>query len=306
MLRNDVPKWVFGLLATWVLLLNTLICGVMVFLLGLVKLCLPVRAVSVLLHQAYGLWCKGNKLGLQIGCGQLNIQVPEDVQSNGWYLLVSNHISWLDIVVLSAIDALPAPKFFLKDELKYVPLIGTGAWAMGMPFMKRASKAQIAKNPKLKGMDVARTKHSCRNFKDHPTTVINFAEGTRFTPVKHAKQHSQFQYLLKPKAGGTAFALEVLAEQLDGLLNTTIIYESKGSHICRSFMLGQLCSVNVDVELVKISTLPLGNYQQDKAYRVCFQNYLNSLWQTKDRQIDLFYSNNHASTQSINKEIAPL
>ncbi|WP_105169351.1 acetyltransferase [Pseudoalteromonas sp. T1lg23B] len=306
MLRNVLPNWFFGLSATLILLVNTLVCGVVVFALGLVKLILPIRAVSELLHLAYGLWCQGNKLALQVGCEQINVNIPAEVKQQGWYLLVANHISWLDIVVLSANQALPAPKFFLKDELKYVPFIGTGAWAMGMPFMKRASKAQVAKNPKLKGLDVARTKHSCRNFRQHPTTVINFAEGTRFTKIKQHKQQSTFSHLLKPKAGGTAFALEVLGEQLDGLLNTTIMYQSKNEHICRSFMLGQLQSVHVDIALIDIASVPQGCYQQDKQYRVVFQNYLNTLWQNKDKQLSQLYLHYEKKNAVVNKETAPL
>ncbi|MCF6437538.1 acetyltransferase [Pseudoalteromonas sp. MMG022] len=306
MLRNVLPNWFFGVSATLILLLNTLVCGVVVFLLGLVKLILPIRFVSELLHFAYGVWCQGNKLALDVGCEQINMHVPQQVKPQGWYLLVANHISWLDIVVLSANRALPAPKFFLKDELKYVPFIGTGAWAMGMPFMKRASKAQVAKNPKLKGLDVARTKHSCRNFRQHPTTVINFAEGTRFTKAKQHKQQSGFKHLLKPKAGGTAFALEVLGEQLDGLLNTTIMYQSENEHICRSFMLGQLHSVHVDISLIDIACVPQGGYQQDKQYRIQFQNYLNALWQNKDTQLSHLYLHYGKKGAVINEEAAPL
>ena len=170
---------------------------------------------------------KGIVLLLWLGCPNIEINIKGNVNRDSWYLLISNHMSWLDIVVLSAIDVLPAPKFFLKDELKYVPFIGTGAWAMGMPFMKRV-KAQLAKNPKLKGLDVERTKRSCRDFRNHPTTIINFVEGTRFTPQKHTKAEQSVYLFFKPKAGGIAFALEVLGEQFDALLNTSIIYQGEG------------------------------------------------------------------------------
>ncbi|MBD1583583.1 acetyltransferase [Pseudoalteromonas sp. S16_S37] len=306
MLRNVLPNWFFGCCATLVLLVNTIICGFIVFALGLVKLCIPINAVSHLLHIAYGMWCKGNRLGLEIGCESLNIVVPEQVKQQGWYLLVANHISWLDIVVLSAVEALPAPKFFLKDELKYIPFIGTGAWAMGMPFMKRASKAQIANNPKLKGLDVERTKQSCRNFRRHPTTVINFAEGTRFTPQKQYKQGSEYQHLLKPKAGGTAFALEVLNEQLDGLLSTTLVYQALDQHICRSFMLGQLHSIHVAIELYDMHCVPQGSYQLDKEYRIRFQNFLNALWHAKDEQITQQLHEHSKMGPQTSKETAPL
>ncbi|CAH9064475.1 putative acyltransferase YihG [Pseudoalteromonas holothuriae] len=304
--RKVLPNWFFGFCATLLLLFNTVVSGSIVFFLGLVKLFLPIRAISILLHLAYDMWCKGNRLGLYVGCEQVNINVSETVKQQGWYLLVSNHISWLDIVVLSAAEALPAPKFFLKDELKYIPFIGTGAWAMGMPFMKRASKSQVAKNPKLKGLDVERTQHSCRNFRQHPTTVINFAEGTRFTQTKQKQQGGGYNHLLKPKAGGTAFALEVLAQQLDGLLNCTLMYQAKSQHICGSFMLGQLQSVNVEVELLAIAQVPQGSYQGDNSYRTHFQNYLNQLWQNKDEQITQYMVERSDMSSHTNKKVASL
>ncbi|MBQ4839954.1 MULTISPECIES: acetyltransferase [Pseudoalteromonas] len=285
MMKSILPKWFYGAIGTLFLLLNTVIWGVIVLLLGVTKWCIRVKFVSVLLHWAYHKWCLGNRIGLKLGGVQMHVKIPQSVSINGWYLLVSNHISWLDIVVLSAQAQLPAPKFFLKDELKYVPFIGTGAWALDMPFMKRASKAQIAKNPKLKRMDVERTRQSCKNFKQHPTTVINFAEGTRFTAAKQLRQASPFDNLLKPKAGGTAFALDVLSEQVDGLLNTAVVYHSDDEHICRAFFRGQLEAVSLEVDYIPIDDLPKGDYQLDKEYRVQFQAYMNQLWQQKSLQI---------------------
>ncbi|MEJ6474294.1 acetyltransferase [Pseudoalteromonas piscicida] len=306
MLKQILPKWFLGLSASAWLLVNTFVCGLLVLLFGIVKLLIPVKFISTALHFFYGMWCKGNYVGLRIACNKIRLSLPKELHSQGWYLLISNHLSWLDIVVLSAMDVLPAPKFFLKDELKYVPFIGTGAWAMGMPFMKRASKAQIAKNPKLKGMDVERTKASCRNFRDHPTTVINFVEGTRHTKAKHQHQKSPFQYLLKPKAGGVAFALEVLSEQLDGMLNATLAYELEGEHICRAFILGRLAAIDVKIDYIAMADIPLGNYQADKAYRVEFQSFMNEVWQRKDCQLEAHWQYHAAPNEALNEELEQL
>lgn len=290
MLNKIIPNWLNGLFVGTVLFSNTLLWGILVLILGVIKLVLPFAWVSDLLHSAYRGWCSGNRIGLNLSNAQLDIKIAGDVNKHGWYLLVSNHLSWLDIVVLSAIDALPAPKFFLKDELKYVPLIGSGAWAMGMPFMKRVSKAQIARNPQLKGLDVERTKRSCRNFRSHPTTIINFVEGTRFTVLKHQAQSSPFKHLLKPKAGGVAFALEVLGEQFDAVLNTTLLYDAKSDHICASFLRGQLKKITVGITLTPVNPNLLGNYQQDTAFREQFQKSINQLWMTKDRELAHAYA----------------
>jgi 1-acyl-sn-glycerol-3-phosphate acyltransferase len=306
MLKHVLPNWFVGLVASLLLLSNTVLWGVLILLLGVLKLLLNVRLVATLLNWSYRNWCRGNAIALKLGCERIELNIGANVSNDGWYLLISNHLSWLDIVVLSALGKLPAPKFFLKDELKYVPIIGSGAWALGMPFMKRATKAQIAKNPKLKGLDVARTKASCIAFKDSPTTIINFVEGTRFTKSKHGKQSSPFRHLLKPKAGGVAFALEVLAEQLDGLLNTTLVYDSPDTHIFRSFMLGRLKGIFVDIELHAMSKIPCGNYQEDKAYRVEFQHFINALWQDKDAKIGSYEPTLQFKAVTLAKEANPL
>lgn len=303
MLKKWLPNWLNGLIVGCVLFANLIIFGALVLTLGLVKLVLPIPVVSKLLHSAYKGWCKGNRLGLWLGCNDIKVNISGEVNANSWYLLISNHISWLDIAVLSSLNALPAPKFFLKDELKYVPFIGTGAWAMGMPFMKRVSKAQLAKNPNLKGLDVERTKHSCRNFRHHPTTIVNFVEGTRFTAQKHKHQQSPFQHLLKPKAGGTAFALEVLNEQFDAMLNTSLVYSGKSDHVCRNILKGELESINITIEVMPINTQMIGSYQTDQVFRAEFQQYLNNLWTIKDKQLSAIHIQQASTELTPSKEI---
>ncbi|CAH9060253.1 1-acyl-sn-glycerol-3-phosphate acyltransferase [Pseudoalteromonas sp. SCSIO 43095] len=303
MLKKWLPNWLNGLIVGCVLFANLIIFGALVLTLGLVKLVLPIPVVSKLLHSAYKGWCKGNRLGLWLGCNDIKVNISGEVNANSWYLLISNHISWLDIAVLSSLNALPAPKFFLKDELKYVPFIGTGAWAMGMPFMKRVTKAQLAKNPNLKGLDVERTKRSCRNFRHHPTTIVNFVEGTRFTAQKHLHQQSPFQHLLKPKAGGTAFALEVLNEQFDAMLNTSLVYSGQSDHVCRNILKGELESIHITIEVMPINTQMIGSYQTDKAFRAQFQQYLNNLWTVKDKQLSAIHIQQASTELTPSKEI---
>ena len=303
MLKKWLPNWLNGLIVGCVLFANLIIFGALVLTLGLIKLVLPIPVVSKLLHGAYKGWCKGNRLGLWLGCNDIKVNISGEVNANSWYLLISNHISWLDIAVLSSLNALPAPKFFLKDELKYVPFIGTGAWAMGMPFMKRVTKAQLAKNPNLKGLDVERTKRSCRNFRHHPTTIVNFVEGTRFTAQKHQHQQSPFQHLLKPKAGGTAFALEVLNEQFDAMLNTSLVYSGQSDHVCRNILKGELESIHITIEVMPINTQMIGSYQTDQVFRAEFQQYLNNLWTIKDKQLSAIHIQQASTELTPSKEI---
>ena len=65
-----------------------------------------------------------------------------------------------------------------------------------------------------------------KKFRLHPTTIVNFVEGSRFTQEKHQQTHSTFQNLLPPKAAGIAMALNVLGKQFDKLLNVTLCYRT--------------------------------------------------------------------------------
>jgi 1-acyl-sn-glycerol-3-phosphate acyltransferase len=115
-----------------------------------------------------------------------DVQGLEGLDPRGWYLVSPNHQSWVDILVLQRIfhRRIPFLKFFLKQELIWVPVIGLAWWALDFPFMKRG------KGSGARGSDLATTRKACEKFKRIPTSVINFVEGTRFTPAKHLEQKS--------------------------------------------------------------------------------------------------------------------
>jgi 1-acyl-sn-glycerol-3-phosphate acyltransferase len=157
---------------------------------------------------------------------QWDIRGGEALRGDTSYLVISNHQSWVDIPAL--IQALnrrtPFFKFFLKKELIWVPFLGLAWWALDYPFMKRYTKAFLAKHPELAGQDLKITKEACELFKRQPVTVVNYLEGTRFSEAKRKQQDSPFNRLLKPKAGGVAFVLAAMGEQLDAILDVTVVY----------------------------------------------------------------------------------
>ncbi|KXI30484.1 acyltransferase [Paraglaciecola hydrolytica] len=219
---------------------------------------------------------------------EFDYQVDGHLSKNDWYLMMSNHLSWLDIVILTefAADRIPAPKFFLKKELIWLPFIGVGAWALDMPFMQRYSSAFIAKNPHLKGKDIATTKKSCEKFKLHPTTVINFVEGSRFTAEKHRLRNSPYQKLLPPKAGGIAFTLAAMGELFNSVLDVTILYPKTSGSAIVALLSGKLKTVVLRVKVHAINNAIIGDYFNDEDFRMAFQSWLNQKWQEKDQQIN--------------------
>ena len=185
---------------------------------------------------------------------QWDIEGDENLSMKDWYMVLSNHQSWADIVVLQFVlnNRIPYFRFFLKKELAWLPIFNFVWYALDYPYMKRYSKEFIKKNPHLKGKDIETTKKSCEKFKDVPVAIMNFAEGTRFRPEKHKKQQSPFRHLLKPKAGGIAFVLSAMGDQLSSILDVTISYEPEAKGLW-DFLCGQVSCVKVRINHIKIT-----------------------------------------------------
>lgn len=202
----------------------------------------------------------------------------------GNYLVISNHQSWVDIPVLQKLfnRRLPLLRFFLKSQLIWVPLLGLAWWALDFPFMKRYSKATLEKRPELAGRDVEATRRACRKFADIPVSVMNFVEGTRFTPAKHAAQGSPYRHLLKPRAGGVAFVLDAMGDTIDTLVDVTISYCGPAPGLPDLFA-NKVSEIRVSVRTLPLSQAPQGgDYTSDPEYRERFQQWINDLWREKD------------------------
>jgi 1-acyl-sn-glycerol-3-phosphate acyltransferase len=217
-----------------------------------------------------------------------DIRGDEGLRTDTSYLVISNHQSWVDIPAL--IQALnrrtPFFKFFLKKELIWVPLLGLAWWALDYPFMKRYTKAFLAKNPELKGKDLEITKAACELFKRQPVTIVNYLEGTRFTPAKHAAQASPYSDLLKPKAGGVAFVLAAMGEQLDAILDVTVVYPGHRIPGFWDMLCGQVPEVIVDIRTRELDpSLWQGDYENDPVFREKIQGWVNQLWIEKNARI---------------------
>ncbi|MDP1574539.1 MAG: acyltransferase [Coxiellaceae bacterium] len=215
-----------------------------------------------------------------LGTGNLN--------ENGWYLLISNHISWIDILVLGKVfrGKIPPVKFFMKKELLWqLPVGGLACYAMGYPFMSRHSHAEIKKNPSLKGKDVETTKKACRTLGKFPSTLINFSEGTRFTDKKKERQQSPYKHLLKPRAGGAAVVLHELHDNMSGILNVVIAYTPKTPTFWQ-FCCGNFDKIVVRYELLPITSDLIGDYDGDRNFRPKLQQWFNQLWERNDALIE--------------------
>jgi 1-acyl-sn-glycerol-3-phosphate acyltransferase len=215
------------------------------------------------------------------------VDAPPTLRADGHYLVLANHQSWVDIPVLQAAlnRRIPLLRFFLKSQLFWVPLLGVAWWALDFPFMKRYSRDVLAKRPELAGRDVAATRRACAKFKNIPVSMMNFVEGTRFTPAKHARQASPYAHLLKPKAGGVGFVLDAMGDALHSLLDVTLVYPH-GRPTFADLFTNRIPIVHVIVREHPIPPDLLGgDYENDAQMRVRVQRWINEIWREKDARI---------------------
>ena len=285
-----------GVLSMLLLYTNTLFCFTVLLLpIAFLKLLVPIRGwrklCGLLLNGIAVLWISVNNFNISWSQRiKWDVRGMEGLSLRQWYLVISNHQTWVDIVVQQKIfnRRIPFLKFFLKKELIWVPLLGIAWWALDFPFMKRYSASFLKKHPHLKGKDIEITRQACRKFKSLPVSIMNFVEGTRFTPEKHDKQKSPFNHLLKPKAGGIGFVLSTMGEQLSNILNVTIMYPGGDTRFW-SFLCGRIKEIRIVVEKLPVTDELLGDYIDDKEYQVKFQNWLNDVWSEKDALLDSVY-----------------
>ncbi len=290
-----LPEAAIGTVSFLLLIVNTLFWALSLFPLAGLKLVYKSRSRQDRCNAVL------NRIGLNwIGCNNLILSATkrikwhtkgiEGLNPNGWYLVISNHQTWVDILVQQKVfhRQVPFLKFFLKKELIWVPIMGLAWWALEFPFMKRYSGEFLKRNPHLKGKDMEITRKACERFKRMPISVMNFVEGTRFTAEKHERQKAPFKHLLRPKAGGISFVLSAMGEQLTHILNVTIVYPD-GPKTFWKFLCTKECSIYVNVEVIPITPDLIGDYENDARFKERIQAWINNLWFEKDLLVESFF-----------------
>ena len=275
------------------IVLNTLVHALPLLLVALFKALLPFErlrhALNRVLTDLAERWIAVNSAMIdRFTRTRFQVELPASLQPDGHYLVLANHQSWVDIVVLQKVfnRRVPFMRFFLKRQLFWVPVLGLAWWALDFPFMGRYSRKEIAKNPELGRRDMEVTRRACEKFRSIPVSVMNFVEGTRFTPGKHAGQQSPYRHLLKPKSGGVAFVIDAMGDTLRSVLDVTIVYPG-GRPTMVDLLGGRIPEVRVSVRERAIpDELIGGSYQEDRAYRARFQQWMNGLWDAKDAEIE--------------------
>ena len=160
-------------------------------------------------------------------------------------IVVSNHQSWFDILVVQHLitggfyrsashksyskkdaskkdasrkkERSPIVKFLVKRELLWLPIIGWICYALHFPRLHRGQGTGARQR------DYAAIETFSSSLQDDRGALLIFAEGTRFSEAKRRQQPSPYQHLLNPKPGGLKIALGNTPAETP-VLDLTIIY----------------------------------------------------------------------------------
>lgn len=290
MLRS-LPAPLRGTVTSLLLALNTLLWGLPMFALAPLKL-LPWPAVRRLARRLIGAagegWADCNRLWMDaVADTRWQVEGVAGLQLRDSCLVIANHQSWVDIFVLQyhLNRRLPLLRFFIKRELFWIPVFGQCCWALDFPFMRRHSAAYLARHPERRGDDLRNAQRTCARLRGVPVALINFLEGTRFSAAKQAAQASPYRHLLKPRAGGIALAVGAMGEQLTALVDATIHYPD-GPPRFRDLLCGRLRRATLHVAVRELPAEFRGRrYDEDAAFRLQFQQWVNALWADKDARL---------------------
>lgn len=287
------------------LLLNLCFWGVPVLTIGLLKLVTrgaARRRVIVIVTDLTARWVATNDAIFDLMLPTVwDIDGIGDMDRDGRYLIVSNHVSWVDIFVVLRVfhGRLAFPRFFLKRELAWFPIIGQAAWALDYPFMRRYTAEYLAVHPEKRGKDLETTRRACQRYRDLPVAVLNYLEGTRFSEEKRADQDSPYAHLLRPRVGGVAFVLACLGDQLDGVIDVTIAYPG---HLTTTwdFVSGGIDRISVRARRFEIPTEFLNDrITEPGPERDNFKEWIEQIWREKDELLSRLTAPAPTATESL-------
>jgi 1-acyl-sn-glycerol-3-phosphate acyltransferase len=140
-----LPAIILGPLSSGLLVINTILWFFGFFLFGMLKYLIPLESfrnffTRVLIALGTG-WIDCNRFIIWLTQNmEVDVEGLEKLPgTKKWVLIFSNHRAWVDIFILQSLfnHRIPFLKFFLKEELRKVPLMGFAWWSLDFPFMKR-------------------------------------------------------------------------------------------------------------------------------------------------------------------------
>lgn len=275
---------------------NSIIIATPIILLGIVRFVLPFKSITFFIEKCnyyfYRIWVFNNRLIITLTNDiKWHIEGDEILTTKKSCIVISNHLSWADILFIGMIyhGKIPITKFFMKHSLIYIPFVGLACYSLGMPFLRRYSREQLLKNPALRKIDLDTTKKACRRLASSPSALINFLEGTRYSKEKAKIARSPYKHLMPPKAASFSFALGQIADKIDYIYNTTLFYPDNQHKAFIDLLKGRMRNVYVDIKIIKSTQDLSGDYLSDKEYKHRMTMMARDIWNEKDDIIDKWY-----------------
>ena len=172
-------------------------------------------------------------------------------------IVISNHQAASDIPVLFKLalrsHQLGNMKWFVKEELKYVPGVGWGMLLAGCLFLKRRwvkDKAYIQK------------KLSQFQHYNVPVWLMIFPEGSRFTPkrrhlnekIARKRKVEPLRHVMFPRLKGFSTSVQQVSGYCDAVYDVTILYGKSVPSLVDLFV-GKVKQVTVQVRRFAITEI---------------------------------------------------
>lgn len=285
-----------GTLSSLFLILNTILwCGLLYpvalakFLIRSVRFQEQCKSMMVLIAE---MWITCNNIYFKLALPtSLQLQIPRTLNLDRSYLVISNHRSWVDILILQMALNGKAPflRFFIKDTLKWMPFLGVAWKSLDYPFMKRATVKSSNKSGKQDSSinrDLETANEACKQMLGRAVSVLIFLEGTRFTKEKQSHPKNTYKNLLRPKIGGATAVLDVLGDQIHSVIDVTIAYP-EGHLEFLDFICGKTPEVKMQARELDLPEIFLkGRLQTDAEIRRQFDSWIEQIWKSKDQLLD--------------------
>ncbi|KAI4602724.1 hypothetical protein KJ359_007942 [Pestalotiopsis sp. 9143b] len=134
-------------------------------------------------------------------------------------IVIANHVTWADFYMIQVLalraDMLGRCRWFAKIQLRVVPFLGWGLWAMGMPMVSRNWMRDQRELDRVFNGIVGRK---------WPTWLISFSEATRYTPEKYEETR------IWCKENGRPLPKHLLYPRTKGFI-TTVRHLRKAPHV---------------------------------------------------------------------------
>jgi 1-acyl-sn-glycerol-3-phosphate acyltransferase len=173
-------------------------------------------------------------------------------------IVICNHIEQPDIPVVLDLafqsGTIGGLKFFVKNELRFVPGIGWGMRMLNFLFVKRAWSEDAN--------FVLRMFAQIADYRS-PVWIVSFPEGTRIRPAKLKKSQEYarkkglpvFENVMLPRPKGFVSTVENMRHRVDGVYDLTIQYPD-GIPSIGDYIRGAIPEVLLHVRRFPMESLP--------------------------------------------------